>query len=104
MRRAARVDDNHVEVKAAFRKLGCSVLDLAGVGAGCPDIAVGYAGLTALVEIKDGTKTPSARKLTEAQQRFKNDWTGGVRLVENLEDVASTVSTLRKWHNRLCAL
>lgn len=97
MRRAARVDSNHAEVKAAFLKLGCSVLDLSAVGQGCPDLLIGYGGLSICVEVKDGSKVPSARKLTDAQRDWHLDWTGGVRIVENMEDAALTANLLRKW-------
>ena len=44
-RYARRVDANHAEIKAAFEKMGCSVVDLSRMGEGCPDIAVGYGGI-----------------------------------------------------------
>ena len=61
MRRAAKVDANHGEIVEALRAEGASVQSLAGVGAGCPDLAVGLAGMSFLIEIKDGLKTPSKR-------------------------------------------
>lgn len=102
MRRSARVDTNQAEIVAAFRRLGCSVLSLASLGRGAPDLAVGYGGLTMLVEVKDGARAPSERQLTPAQRAFRDDWKGGVRLVQDFEDVALTVATLRRWQGRLC--
>ena len=101
MRRAARVDANHADIKAAFLKLGCSVLDLSQLGEGCPDLLIGYGGLSICVEVKDGAKPPSARKLTAAQRDWHLDWTGGVRIVEDMEDAAKTANLLRGWHSRL---
>ena len=70
MRRAARTDANQAEIVAALRKAGASVTSLAGVADGCPDLLVGRAGQTLLMEVKDGTKKPSDRKLTPDQQAY----------------------------------
>jgi hypothetical protein len=76
--RARRTDSNHSEIVQTFRELGCSVLDLSRVGCGCPDILVARNGKMLLVEIKDGMKPPSARKLTPDEQRFHDTWKGPV--------------------------
>ena len=102
LRRAARTDANHKEVADAFRKLGCSFLSLAALGNGAPDAAIGYGGLTVLVEIKDGAKPKSAQKLTPDQKVFWDSWKGGVRLVNDMNAVAETVQLLKAWRLRLC--
>ena len=94
MRRAARTDGNHAEVMAAFRALGCSVLDLSRLGGGCPDLAIGVRGRTVLIEVKDGSKPPSARHLTLAEQEFFDGWKGAVYVVEFLSDVQRVVERL----------
>ena len=76
MRRAARVDANHAAIVAALHKIGASVLDLSSVGQGAPDLICGYQGRNWLIECKDGAKVPSARKLTQAQIKFKATWRG----------------------------
>ena len=76
MRRAAKVDANHGEIVTALRAEGASVQSLAGVGAGCPDLVVGLAGQSFLVEVKDGEKCPSHRTLTPDQKRWILKWTG----------------------------
>lgn len=96
MRRAAKVDANHGEIVAAFRKFGCSVLPLHTVGGGCPDMAVGKCKKTVLVEVKDGNKPPSARALTKDEQKFHDEWLGGVFVVENLSDVIALVKGLER--------
>ena len=47
-----KVDDNHAEIIAAFRRLGWSAISTAIIGKGVPDAVVGKFGHTYLVEIK----------------------------------------------------
>lgn len=77
-RYARRADANQSEIVAALRAAGATVQHLHTVGAGCPDILVGYQGRNYLIEIKteDGT-------LTDAQVEFIGEWRGHV-------DVATT--------------
>lgn len=94
--RAAKTDRNHQEIVAAFRKFGCSVLQLATVGGGCPDVCIGLNKKNALVEIKDGSKPPSARQLTKDEEKFHETWKGTVFVVEDLSDVITLVKGLEK--------
>jgi hypothetical protein len=81
-RRAGRRDKNHGEVRQALRDVGCSVLDLGNVGEGCLDLLVATpGGRTLLMEVKDGAKVPSARKLTPKQERFIAGWKGETAVV-----------------------
>ena len=86
----------------AFRKLGLSVADTSRLGGGFPDLAVGWSGVTALVEVKDGKKSPSRRKLTTDEEEFAKLWKGGVHLVESLDDVLIVAARLKRWHAALC--
>ena len=92
------MDGNQPEIVKAFRALGCTVAHTHRLGQGFPDICVGYGGLSMLIEIKDGSKPKSAQELTDDEREFQGRWTGGVRMVRNLDDVSETVSTLRRWH------
>jgi hypothetical protein len=74
--------------------MGCSVADLSRIGGGIPDLAVGLYGRTVLVEVKDGRKPPSARKLTPDEDRFRRGWKGYYAIVESLDDVETTVRML----------
>ena len=96
MRRAARIDDNHTEIVDAFRALGCSVLSLAPMGKGVPDLLIGVACRTYLVEVKDGSKVPSARKLTPDEHRFQKSWLGQWTMVESVSDVVAFVKEWRR--------
>ena len=79
--RAARTDANHVQVVSALRAAGATVQSLAGVGKGVPDLLVGHQGHTLLMEVKDGDKSPSQRKLTEDQLKWHREWNGGTLAV-----------------------
>lgn len=92
MRRAAAVDANQSILIAGFRRLGCTVQPLHMVGRGCPDALVGCKGRNYAVEIKDGEKVPSARKLTPAEEEWHRDWRGQVCLCESLDDVQRLVA------------
>jgi Holliday junction resolvase len=81
--RAAKVDDNQKEIVKALRTLGCSVQHLHSVGAGCPDLLVGYKGFNILLELKDGNKSPSQQKLTPDQIIWHRDWRGHVNVVNS---------------------
>ena len=87
MRRAARVDANHADIIAAFRSFGFSVADTSRLGSGFPDCVIARNGITGLVEIKDGSKPASARRLTDDEERFRMNWNGRWELVESFDDV-----------------
>ena len=96
MRRAARVDANHTGIVQGLRKAGCSVLDLARMGKGCPDMLVGFGGLNILREIKDGDKPPSARKLTADEAKFHRDWKGMATVVNDLGEALKEINEMIK--------
>jgi hypothetical protein len=92
VRRAAKVDANQAEIVAALRKIGATVQPLHGVGSGCPDLLVGYRGVNYTLEIKDGSKPPSARKLTPDQVEWHINWRGQVAVADSI-DAAVAVLT-----------
>lgn len=92
MRRAAKVDANQAEIVAALRQIGASVQPLHAVGQGCPDLLVGWRGMVSLLEIKDGSKPPSARKLTPDQEKWHAAWRGQVAVVENVEQAIEAIT------------
>ena len=97
MRRAPKVDANHREVVAYLRHLGWSVLSLAAVGKGCPDLVVSRdLNFTALVEVKDGAKPKSAQRLTEDQRNFMAGWKGRIIVANSPTDAAEQL--LSAWH------
>lgn len=92
-RRDARVDANQPQIVEAFRDLGCSVLIVSPLKK-CGDLLVGKNKKNVLVEIKDGSKPPSARKLTKDEREFRDSWRGYAVTVETLDDVIALVQEL----------
>lgn len=73
--RARRTDANHAAIMADLRKAGFRVHDTSALGGGFPDLVVFRpdCGLF-LVEVKDGAKPPSRRRLTLAEAEFARDF------------------------------
>ena len=71
MRRAAKVDLTHSEIRDALRAAGVVVHDTSMVGRGFPDFACSYRGYQALVECKT-----DCRDLNEPQRKFRDKWEG----------------------------
>ena len=91
MRRAAKIDANQTQVVLALQAAGATVQSLAAVGQGVPDLLVGFQGKTLLMEVKDGQKPPSARRLTEDQLTWHGAWRGGPLAVVDVVDAALRV-------------
>ena len=91
-RRFAKVDRNHAEIVKALRQMGCSVVSLAPLGNGCPDILVGIFGRNLLLEVKDGDNSASRRKLTPLEREFHNTWKGQLATVLTVNDAIRAVN------------
>lgn len=96
MRHAAKVDANHAEVVAALRAVGAQVQSLAGVGAGCPDLLVAHRGLWYVMEVKDGTKPLSHRKLTPAELEWVQSFgdVAPVFVVNSVDDALRAIDAV----------
>jgi hypothetical protein len=95
VRRAARVDANQDAVVIALRAAGASVQSLAAVGAGVPDLLVGIRGVNLLLEVKDGAKSPSERRLTEDQVKWHGAWNGPVCVVDGPEAALRAIGVIQ---------
>jgi len=97
--RARRVDENQQEIVDALRDAGATVR-VVTQGEGIPDLLVGYTGQsgighTLLLEVKDGNKPPSARKLTAAEEKFFMEWTGGIlAIVKSPQEALDLINSL----------
>lgn len=101
MKYARRQDRNHAEIRAEFKRLGCSWCDTYELGNGRPDGFVGLGGISMGIEIKDGLKPPSARRLTPDEKGFREYWTGGIKTVESKEDCAAVVTIMETWLEKI---
>ena len=91
--RGNRTDSNQTEIVKHFRAWGCSVLIIADLK-NCCDIIVAKYGRTIAVELKDGKKVKSARKLTPGELKFEEGWLGAWRLCESIKDAEAIVNEL----------
>lgn len=96
-----RVDENQDDIVGAFRQMGAGVLDLSGVGKGCPDLLCSYHGILQLVEIKN-PKYKS--KLNKLQLEWHASWRGRTPVVVwTVDDVIKVLESMAKeagthWH------
>jgi len=93
MKTNARIDRNQPEVVKYFRSMGFSVLHVHQLK-NCVDIIISNGKVTAAIEIKDGEKVPSARKLTPGELKFKEEWQGHWYLCESIQDASDIVIDL----------
>ena len=90
-----RIDANQPDLVAFARQLGMSVSIVAGLP-GELDLIVGANGIDQRVEVKDGSKPPSARKLTDAEKKLFSTWNGRPPVIwENEDDALKTYMELR---------
>lgn len=95
MRRIARVDANQRSIVGLFRAMGALVQPTHMVGSGFPDLLICYHGTLALIEIKDGEKAKSRRKLTQFEVDWQEEWKEApIYIVEGDEDVMRVVRKL----------
>ena len=80
--RKRRVDRNQSQITRELRALGLSVRPTHIVGNGFPDLAVGWAGKTLLVEVK-----MPGEKLTEDECEFFEIWNGAAIVAVSTEDI-----------------
>lgn len=97
MRRRGKVDANHAAIVAHLKALGCSVQSLASVGGGVPDLLVGRRGVNVLIELKDGSKSPSERRLTPDQVEWHRRWAGQVAVAETAQEAEEIMNVAEKW-------
>jgi Holliday junction resolvase len=89
----ARIDTNHKEIVKALREAGASVISMASLKHGTPDILVGYAGETLLMEIKRDAKA----KFTPDQIDFMGKWKGGaVSRVDSVDAALRALGVIKK--------
>jgi hypothetical protein len=91
---AKRVDDNQSSIVNTLRRVGASVLSLADIGKGVPDLLVAHQGLLYLAEVKDGSKSPSRRKLTDDETKFHATWGSHIYILESDADALRMIGAI----------
>lgn len=91
-RYAARADENQPDIVKALRLAGAVVQHLHAVGAGCPDLLVGFGGRNYLLEVKDPSKPPSRRALTPDQVTWHGLWRGQVSVVHTPQEAIAVIT------------
>ena len=97
MRRAAKRDANEAEIVNVLRLAGAYVIQQ---DEPC-DLWVGYRGRWFSLEVKDGSKPPSRRKLTDQQLEHQQECTNHslpFDVVENVEQALIAIGATRPWH------
>ena len=92
-------DANQAEIDEALRGLGCVVISMRGDPGIGFDSLVAVAGHLFAVEVKDGSKSPSKRRLTNAEQARKDDLNraGAPYIVfESVDDAVNFVKWVRR--------
>ena len=87
-----KVDNNQKAIVGELEKLGCSVVSLASVGKGCPDLAVALLNQTWLIEVKN---EDHYWKMEPAQIKFYLGWKADVPIIESVDDAIAFVTAVR---------
>lgn len=94
---AKRVDANQKAIVYALRRAGAEVEPIHWAGRGLPDLLVRFpkgSMFVRLAEVKDGEKSPSARKLTPAEEAFAARFP--VHIIETTEEA---LRLIERWRN-----
>src|SRR5689334_13725370 len=91
MRHAAKTDSTQRAIVAALRAAGCSVLSLAAVAGGAPDLLVARSGRMWLIEVKRpagprGGASEHGQKLGELQREWHARWRAPVGVARTADE------------------
>ena len=76
-----RQDKNQTAIVKALKQIGCYVIKLSDVGAGCPDLLIGYKYTSILIEVKNKENWYGKKEAHyETQKQFRLKWRGGLIL------------------------
>ena len=92
MQKRGRTDGNHTAIVKALKGAGCTVQSLAALGDGVPDLLVGIDGRNLLVEVKNGARSPSRRRLTGDEQTWHAAWAGQVVVVATVDEAMAVIA------------
>ena len=93
MKHHPRLDANQQQIVKALRQIpNVSVVSLASIGSGCPDLLIGVRHCSKmqrnyLVELKDGCKNKASQNLTDDEITFQSRWNGHCAVCNSLDAV-----------------
>ena len=87
MRKYGKTDIIQKQCVEAAKKLGASVVSLASIGGGCPDLLVGFRGKNFLLELKS---TPKA-SITKDQKIFHEVFEGSIKVIYSVDELIETL-------------
>jgi hypothetical protein len=88
MRKHGKIDSNQKSIVMALRMIpGTTVLSMAALGNGAPDLLVGYDYKNYLFEIKQNSNS----NITPMEMRFAIDWRGQLSIAYCLEDILKVI-------------
>lgn len=87
-----KVDANQKLIVSLLRTMGCSVAVTSSLGRGFPDLVVGYRNKNYLIELKDGFKPPSQRRLTPDEINFHSLWRGQIVVCKDIDEIIELLS------------
>lgn len=91
-----RTDGNQTQIFKVFRGMGCTVLNLSNLGHSADALVAITPVRQPLIEIKDGSKPPSQRKLTPAEEKFHREWKGELYIINNEDEAIALVNRIRR--------
>jgi hypothetical protein len=99
VRRAARTDATHAGIVKALRAVGCSVLSMASLGGGVPDLLVARSGRMWLVEVKSpagprGGISQHGQRVNELQVAWQQAWRAPVSVARSVDEALRIVGAL----------
>lgn len=94
MRVRARIDRNQPEIVSGLRKAGVVVHCTHQLGGGFPDLFCNYRGRIFGFEVKDPKQPPSARKLTDDEQAFHDNWNRSGQTIYTIHSAEEAINIM----------
>jgi hypothetical protein len=78
-------------IRDALLAVGATVQDLSRIGAGVPDLLVGYHGMNYLIEVKSPSGVKHQTGLRPTQAQWHSKWTGQVNVANSPEQALAII-------------
>jgi hypothetical protein len=89
MRRRGKIDANQHVIVQALRDVGATVLSIANMGDGAPDLLVSFRGCNYLMEVK-----MPGKGLTPDEIEWHNIWRAHVYIVYSVDDSLKAIGAI----------